>query len=224
MLGTSAAGKACRSSCASKLLACEEHPSCIALDCCLASCNPTDTACNTACSKSHLSGVTDFAYANQCVSNCAGLNVSPTTGTDAGAKADAAPACTGRFEIIDPGNERTSPLKPCPQEHSGCDGSGLVKDTQTGLQWQRHRFTPSESDPWFTQTRAADYCSAKGMRLPTQDEAMGIMKTSNSACAWPSDWWTWTSTESQPGEYWYVMYNGNMLPLGEATGSVLCVK
>lgn len=193
------------------------------LDCCLADCNPTDTVCNTACSQSHLSGVVEFAYANQCVSNCAGLaSEIPTSSADAGAKVDA--GCSGRFEIIDAGNVRTSPLKPCPQAHSGCDGSGLVKDTETGLQWQRYRYITGDNDPWLTQPRAADYCSAKGMRLPTQDEAMGIMKTSNSACAWPDDWYTWTSTESQPGEHWYVMYNSTMVSLGEADGGALCLK
>ena len=70
LLEASATGAACRSQCASKLKTCEDSTSCVALDCCLAKCEPTDTTCNTACSNANKGATVSFAYANQCISNC----------------------------------------------------------------------------------------------------------------------------------------------------------
>lgn len=70
LLEASATGADCRSRCASKLKTCEDNTSCVALDCCLAKCQPTDTACNTACSNANKGGAVSFAYADQCIAAC----------------------------------------------------------------------------------------------------------------------------------------------------------
>ena len=74
-----------------------------------------------------------------------------------------------------------------------------VLDNITKLTWQQYVTTFSQQGAQFTQTVAAQYCTAVGMRLPTQAEAQTIATNNYASCAFPNPWTTWTST-GVPGD------------------------
>ncbi len=129
----------------------------------------------------------------------------------------------GRYLVLDPSKD-------------SCDDndSNLVKDTSTGLIWRRHQ---SSTGGGMSQAEAVGYCSAKGMRLPTKDEALAIAGTNFDSCAF-CNWGTWTTSPSATGQVWYVGRNGGAMSLdvnetgvGITTGSTgdpyyhaLCVR
>jgi hypothetical protein len=102
----------------------------------------------------------------------------------------------GRYQVLDPGGGSCSAY----------NGSGLVKDTSTGLTWMRYSYQRSEG---LIQAEASTYCAERGMRLPTEDEALGIAGSNEDRCAFPCGWYTWTSTPSGSGQAWVVFYSGN---------------
>jgi len=100
---------------------------------------------------------------------------------------------SGRYLVLDSGSSGDA-----------MDGSGLVRDTRTGLTWMRKSYRADR----MTQAKSASYCQSKGMRLPTKDEALGIAGNNREDCAFPTGWWTWTSTPAGSGRAWSVDYNG----------------
>jgi hypothetical protein len=73
--------------------------------------------------------------------------------------------------------------------------AGLVRDNQTGLIWMSTSMGGNEGAGQAQQTEclADAYCKSKGMRLPTDIEALGIAGSSYASCAF-NQWSTWTST------------------------------
>jgi hypothetical protein len=131
---------------------------------------------------------------------------SGTAGSDAGradAAADSGALLCGRYQVLVPGTGSAS--GGCPG--SRCDGSGLVKDTTTGLTWARFSYYPGYP-PGQTQAQAAAYCAGRGGRLPTRDEALAIAGNNFCQAAWPTGWYTWTSTSAGAGLAWGVYYDG----------------
>jgi beta-galactosidase len=116
----------------------------------------------------------------------------------------------GRYLVVEPGSGRDED-----------DGSGLVKDTRTGLTWTRqdHRGHPAG------QSGAQSYCESLGMRLPTKDEAKGIAGDNRDACAFPFKWGTWTSTAGRAGRAWVVGTHGTSFEVEVDHKNVtLCVR
>jgi hypothetical protein len=126
---------------------------------------------------------------------------------------------------------RTSdaPVQTCPGDRytitagTSCnDVAGLVKDNTTGLVWTRTAGT------WLTHAAAEDYCSGKGMRLPTVDELMVIKKAMDN-CVW-CGWKTWTATpDASVKGYWYYDYYSDpgiytSAASDIATAGALCVR
>ncbi len=72
--------------------------------------------------------------------------------------------------------------------------ASTVLDNLSGLSWDRSQYTLSGQGAQFTQPLAAQYCSQRGMRLPTVDEALAISSANAASCAFPNGWSTWTST------------------------------
>ena len=74
---------------------------------------------------------------------------------------------------------------------------------------------------------AKTYCTGRGMRLPTKDEALAISGTSYASCAF-GKWGTWTSTVGLQGtDYWYTvdfMANAYEQLNNNYPNPVLCVK
>ena len=101
--------------------------------------------------------------------------------TTDGAYPEPGDCSNGRYVIVDPGTGSASGS--CPG--SACDGSGLVKDTSTGLTWARYTYYPGYP-PGQTQTQAAAYCAGRGGRLPTKDEALAIAGNNYCQSAWPA--------------------------------------
>jgi hypothetical protein len=105
---------------------------------------------------------------------------------------------------------------------TGAD-AGLVRDNATMLVWMSDSHGAGE--PPQTQPDAAAYCSGRGMRLPTEDEALALA-ASYASCAF-GHWGTWTSTSAAAaGDFWVVDYLGESSPqLGDNFPSaVLCVR
>jgi len=99
----------------------------------------------------------------------------------------------------------------------GDDGTGLVVDATTGLVWAR------TSPGGKNHTDAESYCKGRGMRLPTESEALAI--TPWNQCGWPERWYTWTSTEAGPVRWWGVSAGGDSFDyyyFGD--GGSLCVR
>ena len=122
-------------------------------------------------------------------------------------------APAGRYEMLVTGTEE------CVN-----DGSGRVKDTTTGLVWNRYVYRDPVTG--LTQARAGSFCQDQGGRLPTKDEALAITGAHWNSCAWPCYWTTWTSTCDDLGAGWHVMTDGRFFtydPAGEYT-DVLCVR
>jgi hypothetical protein len=160
----------------------------------------------------------------------AASNADASSTADASANADAAPSdagtadaaasvLCGRYRVIDPGTGSASGACPGPS----CDGSGLVADPRNGLVWQRFRYLPAGGQ---TLAQATAYCTAKGMRLPTQPQASAIAGgTGTCQEAWPAGWTTWTSTTVNGTEAFVVDSGG--LALRTRTNqseAVLCVR
>lgn len=84
------------------------------------------------------------------------------------------------------------------------DGSGLVRDNQTGLVWTRQDyFAP---DLFLAQAKA--YCKSRGMRLPSKEESIAIGGTNNDTCAFPHARVTWTTSTAGPKSAWIVNGRG----------------
>lgn len=117
----------------------------------------------------------------------------------------------GRFEILDPGTG---------------EGTGRVRDTQTGLTWMRYSI--ARWPRYFHHNEAAPTCTALGMRLPTKSEVEGVQPA--DTCTWPVYWDTWTSTPAGGDLWWRVGGRINndgqdytrALPNNEI-GQVMCV-
>lgn len=116
-----------------------------------------------------------------------------------------------RYQVIDAGTGG-----------SPHDGSGLVRDQQTHLSWTRNDHQAAR----LTRAGAEGFCHSRGMRLPTKDEALGISGPGNDKCAFPSSWYTWTSSDVKPGVVWSVSYTGVTVPSSAEKGwnSVMCVR
>ncbi len=110
----------------------------------------------------------------------------------------------------------------------GCegDGSGRVRDASTQLTWSAKKYysVAGAGGPSQSATRALDYCSGRGMRLPSREEALAIAGTNSESCAFPCPWETWTSS-SEGGLGWIVESTGAsfLTELGRSHG-VLCVR
>jgi len=103
-----------------------------------------------------------------------------------------------RYQLLDAGTHEAN--GPCPG--SRCDGSGLVKDRQTGLTWLRYDYLPQSGDQ--NQSQAAAYCTGRSMRLPTLEEALAISGTGCCPAAFPGPVSTLTSTAADTGLVWMV--------------------
>ena len=100
-------------------------------------------------------------------------------------------------------------------------GTGLVFDTETGMHWLRF------GSLLLTHDSAIQYCTDKGMRLPTKEEALAIADDNFCRFAWPAGWSTWTSTKSATGEQaWCVWHWGSLDPRRVSLHgqSTLCVR
>jgi hypothetical protein len=70
-------------------------------------------------------------------------------------------------------------------------GTGRVRDTTTGLVWNRF---PLSVNAAVTHGEVESACQAQGGRLPTLGEALAISGADFDSCAWPCPWMTDTST------------------------------
>ena len=89
------------------------------------------------------------------------------------------PAPAGRYVVLDPGTGICGPS----------DGTGRVKDTTTGLVWNRTDYELGSG----SQADADLFCrlqAGPGARLPTKDEALAISGDSFDVCAFPCGWRT----------------------------------
>jgi hypothetical protein len=121
----------------------------------------------------------------------AALAAAPVPATPAQAAPTAAASGSllcGRFQLLDAGNGIKS------------SGTGLVRDTRTGLTWARF---PSEGGK--DQAAASAYCARKQMRLPTKGEAESIRGDNLCREAWPEELgWMWTSSPAGAFQAWMV--------------------
>ncbi|KAF1009659.1 MAG: Beta-galactosidase BoGH2A [Luteibacter sp.] len=67
-----------------------------------------------------------------------------------------------------------------------------VRDTLSGLQWDRIQRGFTDQGAQFTQSVAVGECAKDNMRLPTRDEALAISGQNASTSAFPGAWTTWT--------------------------------
>jgi hypothetical protein len=183
---------------------CVAESICVSFD---AACSPQYPADEVPCQTQWI----DFPPDGVC---CAGMCVAGLT--------CAGTSCvpTGRYVLLDPG---TGSLNgPCPGV--GCDGSGRVQDTTSGLVWARYRYLP-ESPSGQTQAEAAAHCAGAGMRLPTADEALSIAGLGFDPCAWPMEWATWTSSPGPTGTVAVVYSAGHTYNQGpNDSAAVLCLQ
>jgi hypothetical protein len=129
--------------------------------------------------------------------------------------------------------------------------AGLVEDNETGLIWMSDSVgggeRVGEGGPQ-TEEDAAAYCSGRGMRLPTKDEALALATTDlpcqEGSLSFPTTapptqclcgngklpfggWSTWTSTyEGGDSEALVVDYSATVTPqvADNFPSSVLCVR
>jgi hypothetical protein len=126
------------------------------------------------------------------------------------------PMLCGRYKVLDEGN--------------GGDGSGAVRDTQTGLTWLRQQGSLGKD-----HRQATAYCASRGMRLPSYQEALAIAGPGRDGAidgrckeAWPQVWWTWTSSTVSGGKIISLEMNRNVF--NEDSGYInihvgaLCVR
>ena len=139
--------------------------------------------------------------------------------------ADGESCSGGRYEILDRGNESQSYTHDCPKAGSGCDGSGLVKDTKTGFEWLRFEYFPGEPQGQ-NQAEAATYCTNRAMRLPTEDEALAIAGDNTERCVWQPYWATWPSNSPESGRALAVRSDGSTVDLDvdKDSAPALCVR
>lgn len=145
---------------------------------------------------------------------------STSTGAGDCKNASDGPAPAGRYEVVDPGTATAD----CFRDGTPVDGSGQVKDTSTGLVWNRYAY---QSAHGFNQAQADAFCQGQGARLPTKDEALAISGASYDFCAWPCSWFTWTSTSAGAGVAWGVGSGGAGDTIEFRAGdlrAVLCVR
>lgn len=138
-----------------------------------------------------------------------------------------------RYTILDAGS-------PSSDDRQVKDGSGLVRDNETGLVWTRFVFQPNVNScracgvqpsaapghsPNFTFEILRRCAEKRGMRLPSLSEALGIAGEHFSLDAWPQKWAAWTTTIVPPnrvplgeewkarfGVSWYVFYKPTKYP------------
>jgi hypothetical protein len=106
---------------------------------------------------------------------------------------------------------------------TGAD-AGLVRDNVTELVWMQNSVGGQQTSQQ-TQTLAAAYCTGRGMRLPTKDEALALA-AAYAPCAF-GQWGTWTSTDvGTTGDAWVVDYLGDASPqlADNFPSAVLCVR
>jgi hypothetical protein len=138
----------------------------------------------------------------------AASDAGPTDSRVAETEAAAAPTCgppPNRFTLL-----------------SGAD-AGLVRDNMTGLVWMNDSVGGQQTSEQ-TQSLAAAYCAGRGMRLPTEDEALALA-AAYASCAF-GQWGTWTSTDvGTTGDAWVVDYMGDSSPqlADNFPSAVLCV-
>jgi hypothetical protein len=106
---------------------------------------------------------------------------------------------------------------------SGAD-AGLVRDNVTELVWMSDSVGGAQTSQQ-TQPLAATYCKGRGMRLPTESEALALA-AAYAPCAF-GQWGTWTSTDvGTSGDAWVVDYLGDASPqlADNFPSAVLCVR
>jgi hypothetical protein len=105
---------------------------------------------------------------------------------------------------------------------AGDASPGLVRDNVTNLTWMRN--STGGGEPPQTQSDAAGACAQRGMRLPTEGEAMNLA-ANYASCAF-GQWSTWTSTADANGDAWVVDYTGGASPqlADNFPSAVLCVE
>jgi hypothetical protein len=160
---------------------------------------------------------------------CEATGTGSASGTgDAGRSSDEA-CSTNRYTVIDSGNPSSNYSMVCPTKGSGCDGSGLVEDTTTGLVWMRFEYFPvdpntlSSKNPGQTYDQAVAYCTRNAMRLPTLSEAEGIAGLNTLHCVWQPYWATWTQLEASQCASTIMRSDGSTVQ--DASGApALCVR
>jgi hypothetical protein len=182
-------------------------------------------------------------------SNSSGSGNGPLAGEDSGAPVDTgvlpdtsvadtgaaldAPATTEDSAISDSSQSvpEAAPAPTCgpaPARYTvfGDAGAnaGLVQDNTTGLIWMSNS-VGGEQTQEQTQSDAATYCAGIGMRLPTENEALGIAAANYAPCAF-GQWSTWTSTAAGTGDAWVVDYLADTSPqlADNFPSAVLCVR
>jgi hypothetical protein len=134
----------------------------------------------------------------------------------------------GRYYVLNPGKTPCSCVGSVatPGDPECRDGSGLVGDTTTGLTWMRYFYFTSVAG--LLRSDAQNHCLSKNMRLPTKDEALQISGKNYDGCAFPCDWDTWTSSDSDQNLMaWVVRHDGSTSEeyYSNASGvHVLCVR
>lgn len=122
------------------------------------------------------------------------------------------PGVASEGGILDARSDAAAPTCGAPPARytllAGAD-TGLARDNATSLVWMRDSHGAGE--PPQTQPDAAAYCTGRGMRLPTKDEALALA-AGYAACAF-GPWGTWTSTPAAgAGDAWVVDYTGSASP------------
>jgi len=151
---------------------------------------------------------------------------------DAAPLADAAtadaPLDTGTIDTgVDEAEAAATPTcGPPPNRFTLLTGTdaGLVRDNVTELVWMNDSVGGAQTSEQ-TQSLAATYCTGRGMRLPTEDEALALA-SAYASCAF-GQWGTWTSTDvGSTGDAWVVDYLGESSPqlADNFPSAVLCVR
>jgi hypothetical protein len=160
------------------------------------------------------SGAGDASFADAPPHADAGATDDATTESDA---ADGAPEAEAAAPTCGPPPNRFTLL-------TGAD-AGLVRDNVTELVWMSNSVGGQQSSQQ-TQTLAATYCTGRGMRLPTEAEALALA-AAYAPCAF-GQWGTWTSTAvtGATGDAWVVDYLGDATPqlADNFPSAVLCVR
>lgn len=120
----------------------------------------------------------------------------------------------GRFEILDEG---TSP----PDK----DGSGRVRDSETGQIWTRNYFRAYTVPYSGTYAEAAAACGDVGMRVPTQSELLRMLDDGfcEEAFNYGKTSFAWTSTQYNADTWWCVLMDGTSTYCVNRPGAA-CVK
>lgn len=145
-----------------------------------------------------------------------GASTSTAVSSSASGSGDGSYECPGgRYRVVDSGFP------------------GVIRDTQTGLEWQRYARKFDGPAPVGTNAEAvanaSAYCQDAGWRLPTLDEALGIAWLSYDSCAWPFGWSTFVSTPTATyGTCPIVASSGQLVELqaggAQPNPAALCVR